>query len=248
MMHETDVPIRNAATVVLLRDGDQGLETFLLQRNQATAFGPGYYVFPGGAVDEADADIAVAGRCDGFDDRQASQRVGIARGGLRFWVAAMRECFEECGLLLATNAQGGDFVAADRFATARAALNAGHLSFPDFCQQADLRLPVDHLLYYTHWTTPPGPPRRYATRFFACAAPASHASAVHDGTETVGGGWATPRTALATFHSGEWPMMPPTVAQLLFLKDFASVDAVLARLAAMEVVPRGPRLQAGATS
>lgn len=239
-----NVPVRDAATVVLLRDGRHGLETFLLRRNRATVFGPGHYVFPGGAVDVADADPAVLDRCDGLDDNQAARRLGVAQGGLRFWIAAVRECFEECGLLLATDARGRDLGSEQEFAGERAALNVGRLSFAELCRKADLRLPVNRLLYYTHWTTPPGAPRRYATRFFACSAPTSHASAVHDGSETVAGDWETPAAALAAFEQGDYPMMPPTVAQLLFLADCSTVDAALAALAAVDVVERGPRLPA----
>lgn len=233
MKAHADVPIRNAATVVLLRDGASGLETFLLQRNGATAFGPGNYVFPGGRVDEADAGLQ--SYCDGLDDAEASRRIGVARGGLVFWVAAVRECFEECGLLLATDATGAP--PARDLAKDRAALNNGSLDFDDLCRTAGLRLSADRLMYYNHWTTPPGPPRRFSTRFFACAAPDNHEIAMHDGVETVASGWETPQAALAAFDAGEYPMMPPTVAQLRFLADYPGRDAALAALESGRVPP-----------
>lgn len=235
MNTHADVPIRDAATVVLLRDGADGLETFLLQRNGETAFGPGFYVFPGGAVDEADADLE--GYCDGLDDAEASRCVGVTRGGLALWVAAVRECFEECGLLLATDQSGRDLAASRDLAADRAALNAGSLAFGSFCRQAGLRLSLDRLLYYNHWTTPAGPPRRFSTRFFACAAPQGQDIAIHDGAETVASGWETPHSALAAFKAGDYPMMPPTVAQLRFLANYRSREAALAALASGTVPP-----------
>lgn len=231
MIESADTPIRDAATVVLLREGVHGLETFLLRRNRATVFGPGAYVFPGGAVDDADADPDLLARCDGLDDATASRRLGVAHGGLAFWVTAVRECFEESGLLLATDGARRELDPGRDFTAQRAALNAGTLSFVRLCADADLRLPLDRLCYYSHWTTPPGAPRRFSTRFFVCPAPATHDAAVHDGSETVAGGWETPQAALAAFERGNYPMMPPTVAQLRFLADYRSPEAALTALA-----------------
>lgn len=119
MDERADIPIRDAATVVILRDGEQGIETFLLRRNRRTVFGPGFYVFPGGAVDAADADPALLARCDGLDDARASRWLEIAGGGLAHWVAAVRECFEESGLLLATDREGRELAPERDFTEAR---------------------------------------------------------------------------------------------------------------------------------
>lgn len=242
MAKKTQIPIRDAATIVLLRDGAPGLETLLLQRHGDTVFGPGHYVFPGGAVDAADADPALQARCDGLDDAQASRVLGIRQGGLAFWIAVVRECFEESGLLLATDEAGRVLSAEQDFAAERQALNAGSLDFAGFCQQAGLRLPMRELVYYTHWTTPPGAPRRFNTHFFACAATSLHAMASHDGVEIVGSGWHTPQQALAAFDAGRYPMMPPTVTQLRFLSMHDNCDAALAALSALPVAERGPDL------
>lgn len=243
MTDHADVPIRAAATVVLLRDGADGLETFQLRRNRATVFGPGHYVFPGGAVDDADTESDLVARCDGLDDAEASRRIGVSEGGISFWIAAVRECFEECGLLLATDSNGSGFDRGRDLAAERVALNDGTLDFAALCHRADLRFPMNRLFYYTQWITPVGAPRRFATRFFACAAPRANDGAVHDGAETVAGGWVTPAAALAEYHNGDRPMMPPTVTQLLFLSDFADVASALAAIAVVDVVARGPRLR-----
>src|SRR5262249_17252466 len=97
---------RPAATVTLVRDGAEGLEVLMMRRTLQSGFVPGNYVFPGGSVDRADADAAVYACCDGLDDAAASGRLGIAEHGLAYWVAAIRESFEEAGLLLARDAAG----------------------------------------------------------------------------------------------------------------------------------------------
>src|SRR6186997_3041575 len=104
------VPVRPAATVMLVRDvvdGKPGIEVFMLQRTARAAFGPGMYVFPGGRVDGVDGADEIAPFCHGLDDGAASAKLGIDAGGLAYWVAAVRECFEEAGVLLASPRGGG---------------------------------------------------------------------------------------------------------------------------------------------
>ena len=98
------VPVRDAATVMVVRDGAEGLEVFMLRRTLAAVFAGGMFVFPGGAVDDADRSPDVESWCDGLDDRQASRLLAVGEGGLGFWIAAIRECFEEAGVLLARGA------------------------------------------------------------------------------------------------------------------------------------------------
>lgn len=239
MSKYTDVPIRDAATIVLLRDGAQGLETLLLQRNGTTVFGPGHFVFPGGAVDVADADPVLQAHCDGLSDTEASRQLGVEQDGLAFWVAVVRECFEESGLLLATDGAGHALNPERDYTAERNALNDGSLSFAALCQQADLRLPMSRLVYYTHWVTPLGAPRRFDTRFFIGAAP-THDRPMHDGEEIVASNWQTPQAALAAHEAGCYQMMNPTITQLRFLAQQRCVDDALATLAVQPVSERGP--------
>ena len=96
------VPLRPAATVMLIRDHPlDGLEVFMLQRTLKAAFASGMYVFPGGRVDDVDDERVLEGLCDGRTDEEASALLGLERGGLAYWVAAIRESFEEAGVLLA---------------------------------------------------------------------------------------------------------------------------------------------------
>src|ERR1700690_4524114 len=97
---------RPAATLILVRDVDSGMEVFMIRRTQSAVFMGGAHVFPGGGVDASDAAPDLAAHCEGMDDAEASRRLGVERGGLAYWVAALRECFEEAGLLLAHDAEG----------------------------------------------------------------------------------------------------------------------------------------------
>ena len=132
------VPVRDAATVMLVRDGDAGLEVFMLRRTLAAVFAGGLYVFPGGAVDDADRHAEVEGRCTGRSDAEASGVLGVGAGGLAYWVAAIRECFEEAGVLLAVDGEGAvvrfdrDDVAA-RFVDHRRAVHQGATRLVDLC-------------------------------------------------------------------------------------------------------------------
>jgi len=172
---------RPAATLLLLRnaagaEGPGSPEVFMLQRTGKSAFLPGAFVFPGGALDPDDASERAAQRMLGLDDAQASMRLGLASGGLAYWVAAARECFEESGILLAAD-ESGRLVEPERAAALehlRAPLNEGTLIFSQFLEQEDLYIPAQEIAYYSHWITAPGRPRRFSTRFFVACAPADN--------------------------------------------------------------------------
>jgi 8-oxo-dGTP pyrophosphatase MutT (NUDIX family) len=186
-------------------------------------------VFPGGTVDKTDAQWR--GLCDGSDDAATSTRLGIAEGGLDYAITAIRECFEECGLLFARRAGAllGDDSA--RLAPWRAPLNAGERSLGEFCAAEGLRLAVDELAYFSHWLTPLGRAKRYDTRFFVAVAPAGQ-TAQHDGTEMVGMHWLRPADALA--RSDSLKLMGPTRATLSAIGAFNDTAALMA-------YARGPR-------
>ncbi len=231
------VPINDAATLVLLRDApSNGVEIFMVRRNQKTAFGPGDYVFPGGAVDDADTDPGLYARCIGLDDAQASARLGVQRDGLSAWIAAIRECFEEAGVLIANPTCGGDLQPDKRLRSERLALHARKTVLAEVCDSHDLNLTANQLHYYSHWITPLGPPRRYSTRFFAAALPPAQ-QAEHDGVETVAGEWVRPDDALARSKQGEFPMMLPTVAQLRFFRRCENTAAALEQVANIKDIP-----------
>lgn len=225
------VPVRDAATVMLLRDGSDGPEVCLMQRNLNSDFVGGAYVFPGGAVDPADADVAVAQRCPDLDDVEASRRLGLAVGGLAFWVAAIRESFEEAGVLLARHADGRRLDlsgpgAAERFAGHRDDVDNERRTIAEVAVQEDLHLDVGQLHYFSRWITPLGAHRRYDTRFFVCAAPEGQ-EVVEDSRELIGTQWLTPAEALRRHDAGDITMIFPTVRTLVALSRFDRADAVL---------------------
>jgi len=219
----TTVAIRNAATVMLVRDTDDGPEVFMLRRTGRASFAAGMYVFPGGRVDDADHADEIEPFCSGLDDADASRQLGLASGGLAYWVAAIRECFEEAGILLAERRDGSPLDLADGD---RHAVHDGTLSMVDLCKRDDLVLELSTTQYVDHWVTPVGEPRRFDTRFFVTEAPAGQ-DGLHDDKETVDSTWIRPSDALRMHADGELMMMPPTVKNLQWLAGFDTAAAVV---------------------
>jgi 8-oxo-dGTP pyrophosphatase MutT (NUDIX family) len=206
---------------MVLRDGDAGLEVLLLRRSPHSVFVPGAHVFPGGAVEAIDHATHPTTAGAPTDD-EASIRLGLDAGGLAFWVAAVRETFEESGLLFADGP-------VDRAAPEREAVDRGERPLADVCTDHGLTLRLGDLRYFGHWVTPPGAPRRYTTRFFIAPAPAGQ-QPDHDDAEAVASEWVRPRVALDRFAAGDWELILPTERSLHALDRFADVAAVLAHL------------------
>jgi len=247
-------PIRDAATVMLIRDarggrdepglgdgpaiGDgPGIEVCMLRRNLASEFVAGAYVFPGGSVDPEDRGPEAEALCRGLTDAEASAILSLDSGGLAFWVAALRECFEEAGVMLAQRREAGhpdgelldtrhpDL--AERFAAHRDAVNDGTARLLDVCEQEGLVLAADTVHYVSHWITPELAPKRYDTRFFITAAPPGQV-ARHDDAETIATIWIRPGDALARQAAGDIELLPPTMTNLRSLEPFRSTGEVMA--------------------
>jgi 8-oxo-dGTP pyrophosphatase MutT (NUDIX family) len=247
--------VRPAATVMLLRDASpagSGVEVLMVQRHANSAFAAGMWVFPGGRVDDSDAVAGVPGGDTGPADDDASRRVGVPAGGRAFWVAAARECFEECGVLLATDATTGqpldpdDGDMAARLAQWRRDLLAGRATLAEVLHAEGLHLSLADVHLVARWVTPPGPPRRFDTRFFVAATPPGQVPS-NDTTETVDLVWTRPGTVFERLRAGEVEAMRPTLAQLQSLETFPDTAAVLAATAGFgtppviaPVRPRGP--------
>lgn len=219
---------RPAATVMLLRDGRSGLEVLLLQRSTATPFVPGAHVFPGGAVDEADADHDDI--VTGLDAAEADRILGVEAGGRAFWITAVRECVEEAGVVLACGEDGRPvtdehpvFRSLDH---TRLALEAGTRSLRDVYRDHGLRVPLDQVAYVSRWITPELSPRRFDARFFAAAMPEGQ-DAGADGWEAVDAGWWRPTDALSDWQAGRIELIEPTVASLELLGQFGSARAAM---------------------
>ena len=229
---------KDASTVMLVRDGDTGLEVFLLRRVGGMAFAGGMTVFPGGGVDPSDADASI--EWAGPPVPWWSERFGIPEARAKALVcAAVRETFEECGVLLA--GPTADTVVADTsgYREARVQLEKRELSFGEFLARENLVLRADLLRPWANWITPIGEKRRYDTRFFAAVVPEGQ---VADGLTSEADivAWRTPEAALADWRSGASVLLPPTWTQLTELRDFASTADLLA--AEPEIEPILPLL------
>jgi len=224
-------PIKPAATVIIARDGPAGtIEIFMLRRTSQAAFAGGMYVFPGGRVEGDDHLHALDPYRTGPVPAQDRQLAAIGHEWRGFWIAAIRETFEESGLLLAYDATGqmldwNDPAVAKRFGAHRDAINRGELDLLELCRQERISLACDHVHFYNRWVTPLGRPRRFDTRFFIAEAPV-HQIGAHDDQETVHSVWISPQDALAQHGAGQFGLMKVTERQLDGLKGFDSVAAL----------------------
>jgi 8-oxo-dGTP pyrophosphatase MutT (NUDIX family) len=219
---------RDAATIVVVRDGADGIEAFLMRRQTSMAFAAGMYVFPGGSLMASDIDLEVPWA--GPDAAEWGRRFGceaeLARGLV---VAAVRETFEETGILLAgpdaTSIVSDTSEAAMQ--AARGALEEGTLAFADFLTDHDLVLRSDLLGAWAHWITPAFEPRRYDTRFFVAALPAGQRVGTMS-READRVGWYRLSNVLASVEAGDAAMMPPTIAACREVSAHTAVDLVAA--------------------
>lgn len=214
----TPVP---SATIMMLRDGREGLEVFMVVRHHQIDFASGALVFPGGKADPQDFDAGLIPHLDGAstdDNMRAIQ------------VSAIREAFEECGILLARSEGASGLIDAERLLALesyRTTLHNGSVTLADFVRNEGLRLACDQLVHFAHWVTPDMMPKRFDTHFFLAAAPADHL-AVHDGHESVDSVWIRPADAIAEARSGQRTVIFPTLRNIEKLGIYDSVEAAMA--------------------
>jgi 8-oxo-dGTP pyrophosphatase MutT (NUDIX family) len=232
-----------AATLVLVRDA-AGVEVLLSQRHQASRFAGGDFVFPGGKIEsDDDPDNAVAW-CRGLTPEIAARRLGLddSRAAVAYWVGAIREAFEEVGVLLAYGPDGG-FVRPthSRYEEYRRACQEDNRTFWEMVRNERLTLATDRLVYFAHWITPEESPVRFDTRFFATSMPPDQV-AIADDREIVGIRWLTPAAALQAYEDGEISLRFPTIKNLTLLEGGASAADTLARLTGRAVETIRPRV------
>ena len=208
---------------MLLRDGTSGLEVFMVVRHHQIDFASGALVFPGGRMEESDVALAQSAPhaqvCPGLDVAARS-----------FRVAAIRESFEECGILLARPAGGPDLLPVERL---RAIDRQAPLA--DILRREDLVLAIDLLVPFAHWITPPFAPKRFDTHFFMVLAPRDQAMA-HDGREAVDSIWISPQQALADGKSGRFKLVFATERNLWKLTRFSNSAAAIAAAGSEPIV------------
>ena len=234
---------RPAATVVVVRDSERGVEVLLVKRHHTMAFLAGAHVFPGGRVEPADRELA-AKHLSGRDHAAAQLPACTPAEAVAWHVAAIRELFEEAGVLLASDARGASVAMADeaerrRFERCRTALASE--PFDAILAREGLRLALDALAVFSHWVTPDGEVRRFDTRFFLARLPADQRAA-HDDRENVDLAWMTPTDAISRCRAGDIVLPPPTWTTMRELERAKSTDEAFAwALAARPIVRREPR-------
>jgi len=238
-----------AATLVLLRDRAAGpAEILMIQRHGKSKFAAGDYVFAGGKVEADDIPADVERFVRGLSPEEASARLGgdlAPRKALGYWVGAIREAFEEVGILLAYDRQGDlvRFTAENRarFEAHRTACQSANPAFFTMLRAEDLTLATDRLTYFAHWITPEEQPLRFDTRFFAAVAPPQEA--VVDGHEIVALRWMTPAEALEAFQRQDITLRLPTIKNLELVQSGGSrADEILGALRGRAVPAIRPRV------
>jgi len=214
----TDIPVaRPSSTVVLVREAPGTPELLMVRRHEKSSFG-GAFAFPGGVLE--DADSIVAAQCDGITPEQADALLGI-ENGLDYLSAAIRELFEESGVLLA------DFGASNvELDAVRDGLNRGDLDWGKFVIDTGVRLHCSELNYFSYWITPEALPKRYSTRFFLAAMPGDQ-NALHCGGELTDSCWISAGDALRSERDGSMLMHFPTIMTLESLALHDSLDSML---------------------
>jgi 8-oxo-dGTP pyrophosphatase MutT (NUDIX family) len=202
----------------------------MIKRAMKTNFG-GAWVFPGGKVDSSDYIKNINKYSPSLNDEEASRRLGIKSGGLIYWIACIRECFEESGILLADNKQrkinlgsltDSELEIINQY---KKKLLEGKDVFLELIDKFNLTLSTSEIAYISHWITPKIEKRRYSTRFFIARCP--NQLATHDGVEGVESRWLEPKVALDLYNSGEFPMIMPTIKNLELIKDFQNTKSLL---------------------
>lgn len=224
-----DVPVRMAATVLIV-DQRPDLQVLMIERNARSVFAGSMWVYPGGSVDPDDASAAADAAVGGITDVRASELLGVEYAGIAHWVAALRETFEETGVLITHPDCAPDMTdpqVAARFEKYRDAVNNGTLDFVDMVRSEAIILDGAAVHPVARWVTPVGPPRRFDARFFIAAMPAGQIPE-HDNNEAVAHQWVAPQVALDAVASGEMAMMSPTTSVLERLAMFTTADQAIA--------------------
>ena len=218
-----------AATVLILRDSQDGMEVLMVKRSKRPPFG-NLFVFPGGKIDDDDSSQEIADLCEGITDKEASLKLGLASGGLAYWVACIRECFEEVGILLARKRNGDDLdldvQEKEKYKNYRERLLKNEINLYEILKKEDLILTTSNLAPFSHWITPEIEERRFDTRFFIAYLPENQ-TGEHDGSELTHSLWINPNIALEKAFKGELQMIMPTIKNLQQCEGYTSASKLL---------------------
>ena len=245
----TVVPKR-AATVILLREKNpEGFDVFLLKRHEKSSFMGGNFVYPGGRVYRSDGSTEIGARSKGMTFEEARRILGgtfSPEESFAYWIAALRELFEEAGVLLAYDQEGKPLELRnrddrERFQHYRELLQNRKISISEVAEKENLLFALDQLHYYAHWITPEARSERFDTLFFITRYPAGQ-EANHDRKETTAGAWLTPRKALEENLTGDVILSPPTLKTLEDLSRFRCIEDIFRSLRREDIQPILPIL------
>lgn len=235
------ISARPASTIVVIREQNELLEILMLRRGSNAAAAADAYVFPGGGLDVADSEVVARDLVTGLDDASAARRLDLAQGALEYYCAALRELFEEAGILVAVDPEGRTpSLSAQHLAAWREELRTGRVGWADLLEREGLRLALGEMHYVAHWVTPVMRARRFDTRFFLVTAPAGQVARA-DGLEVTTHVWTTASEALRRVDSAQWAMLVPTVHTLKALAPFRSPEEIARHVAALRVTRTQPR-------
>ena len=230
---KSPAPTVPAATILLLRPGSSGLEVFMVVRHHQIDFASGALVFPGGKADPQDFDDALIPYLSGAPDDKDMRAI---------MVSAIRESFEECGVLLAREKGSDELISGARLKTleeCREPMNNGSLGLLEFLEREQLILACDQLVHYSHWITPKMMPKRFDTHFYLVNAPADHV-ALHDGYESVDSTWIAPAQAVQEASEGKRTVIFPTLRNLEMLAESDSPEHAIQAAQARAIIPVEP--------
>jgi len=225
-----------SATILMLRDRGEAMEVFMVVRHHEIDFASGALVFPGGKADPNDFDPLLRQYIEGADPNE--DRCAIQ-------VAAIREAFEECGILLARPNSDSELVTKDRLSELdqyRTLLHSGEVSILDFLRMENLRLAADHLVHFAHWITPENLPKRFDTHFFLAKAPEDHL-ATHDGYESVDSVWIQPQQAFEDAEAGRRSIIFPTLRNVAKLAQSKTTDEAIERANTDTIITVLPKME-----
>ena len=214
---------------MIVRDSDIGVQVFMMKRSLRSSFG-GIWVFPGGILEDQDQDIAKKNYCNGIDEKKAKAILNYDQESLTYWIASLRETFEETGALIANRENNSFFTPtedeAKNLERLRSDLNNGKISFISILKQLKLKIALERLIYISHWITPDVETKRYTTRFFLTSLN-EEVTMTHDDLEGTDSKWIGINEALEAHKAGRISLIMPTIKNLESISSYKNTQEMI---------------------
>ncbi len=218
-----------SSSLMIVRDSDIGVQVFMMKRSLRSSFG-GIWVFPGGILEDQDQDIAKKNYCNGIDEKKAKAILNYDQESLTYWIASLRETFEETGALIANRDNNSFFTPTEDEAInlerLRSDLNNGKISFISILKQLKLKIALERLIYISHWITPDVETKRYTTRFFLTSLN-EEVTMTHDDLEGTDSKWIGINEALEAHKAGRISLIMPTIKNLESISSYKNTQELI---------------------